>query len=311
MTTPAGVGPLARLAALLFPKPAISSALDPQAQTALTALNDALADFYNSAVVTQYFSTAETINAEWSPEFKPHHHLHEAIPAGATVLDIGCGSAHPYRHLKDKIGKYYGIDWSEAQVQANRERWPECTFITGSAYAVPLPNDAADVVMSFYVIEHCVWPHRLLDEMLRLARPGGLIVVLTPPFRHKSYLKSLPYGLSARPFKDKLRSASVLDVLWHVYHHRLWYPAFLSRKHPRGAPGQDFLIYHDPIALSMTGWFPDADAVYISDTAEVSDYLHAHGAAPVVHWPEWGYVVARKGQAAAPPTAGDSVRQPQ
>jgi len=296
-------GALARLRHLLFPAPAISSALDPGAQTDLAELNRALAAFYNSPVVTQYFSTAETINAEWSPDFKPHHHLHSTIPAGSTVLDIGCGSAHPCRHLKDKIGKYIGIDWSEAQVNANRERWPEHQFITGSVYEVPLPDNSADVVMSLYVIEHCVWPHRLLDEMLRLARPGGLIAILTPPFRHKSYLKSFPYGLSARPFGEKLRSGSLIDVFWHLYQHRLWYPLYLRRHYPRGANGSRFLIYRNPVALTSTGWFPDADAVYISDTAELVDYLRERGAEPVVHWPEWGYLLMRKPSGVAPPDA--------
>lgn len=290
-------GALGKLRQLLFPKPAIVSALDPAAQEELAALNTALASFYNSPVVTTYFSTAETINAEWSPEFKPHHHLHDVIPEGSTVLDIGCGSAHPCRHLKDKIGKYIGIDWSEAQVQANRERWPEHEFITGSVYEVSLPDNSADVVMSLYVIEHCVWPHRLLDEMLRLAKPGGLVAILTPPFRHKSYLKSLPYGLSARPIKDKLRSFRLVDAAWHLYHHRVWYPLYLWRHHPRGTQGHRFLIYRNPVALSSTGWFPDADAVYFSDTAELADYFRNRGAEPVVHWPEWGYLLVRKHQA--------------
>jgi len=288
------LGALARFKRLLFPQPEIASALDPRAQVDLAELNRALAAFYNSPVVTQYFSTAEVINAEWSAEFKPHRHLHDVIPAGSTVLDIGCGSAHPCRHLADKLGAYVGIDWSEAQVIANRERWPQHTFINGSLYEVPLPADSSDVVMSLYVIEHCVWPHRLLDEMLRLARPGGLIAILTPPFRHKSYLKSFPYGLSARPFSEKLRSFSPLDILWHLYHHRVWYPLYLRRHHPRGREGHQFLIYRNPIALTSTGWFPDADAVYMSDTSELADYLHHRGAETVVHWPEWGYLLMRK-----------------
>ena len=291
---PRSLSRVSRLRELLFPQVPLASALDAAAQPDLAELNRSLAAFYNSPVATQYFRTAETINAEWSPQFAPHLHLRSAIPVGSSVLDLGCGSAHPCRHLRERLGHYTGVDWSEAQIAANRDRWPEHAFIAASLYDVPLPSASADVVMSLYVIEHCVWPHRLLDEMLRLARPGGLIAILTPPFRHKSYLKSFDYGLSARSFANKLRSGSVLDVLWHVYHHRVWYPLYLRRHHPRRAEGSRFLIHCRPVALTSAEWFPDADAVYISDTLEVIDYLRERGAEPIVHWPQWGYVLARK-----------------
>ena len=36
-------------------------------------------------------------------------------------------------------------------------------------------------------------------------RAGGLIAIMTPPFRVGEYLKSFDYGLSAQPIKQKLR----------------------------------------------------------------------------------------------------------
>ena len=285
---------LGRLRALLFPATSFCSALDPAAQPDLIELNRSMAAFYNSPVVTQYFSTAEAKNAEWSQAFAPHLHLCAATAIGSAVVDLGCGSAHPARHLRDRLGHYTGVDWSAAQIAANREQWPAHTFIASSLYEVALPSASADVVMSLYVIEHCVWPHRLLDEMLRLARPGGLVAILTPPFRHKAYLKSLDYGLSARPFADKLRSRDILDVLWHLYHHRVWYPLYLHWRHPRGAAEHRFLVHLHPVALTCNTWFPDADAVYMSDTVEMLAYLRERGAEPVAHWPTKGYLLMRK-----------------
>jgi ubiquinone/menaquinone biosynthesis C-methylase UbiE len=296
VTTPRHARPgfFSRLKTLLVPRTSFCSALDPDAQSDLDELNRSLAAFYNSPVVTQYFSTADTINAEWSSAFAPHLHLRASIPVGSDVLDIGCGSAHPARHLHDRLRSYTGVDWSAAQIAENRKRFPAHTFIASSLYDVPLPPASADVVMSLYVVEHCVWPHRLLEEMFRLARPGGLIAVLTPPFRQKSYLKSLDYGLSARPFADKLRSGDVLDVLWHLYHHRVWYPLFLRRYHPRGNAQHRFLIHRHPVALTSSTWFPDADAVHMSDTAEMLAHLQERGTVPVAHWPKWGYLLVRK-----------------
>ncbi len=47
--------------------------------------------------------------------------------------------------------------------------------IAGDGMALPLPDDAFDVVFSSNVLEHVVDPARFLDESIRVAKPGGLI----------------------------------------------------------------------------------------------------------------------------------------
>jgi ubiquinone/menaquinone biosynthesis C-methylase UbiE len=285
---------LRRLTGLVRPEPPLCSAIDPACQPRLTALNDALAAFYNEPQRDVYFAVGDALNEEWPSSFKAHHHLREAIPAGSHVLDLGCGAALASWHLRDRIGRYTGVDWSEDRIAQNRTKWRGHEFLAASVYDVPLPSASADVVISLYVIEHCVWPHRLLDEMFRLVRPGGLLAILTPPFRARSYLKSFNYGLSPRPFAQKLRSGALIDASWHLYHHRIYYPLFLRWHYPRGSARHRFLVHLDPVALTAGEWFPDADAVYLSDTAEMQDYIAALGADPLTHWPAWGYVMLRK-----------------
>ena len=98
-----------RLKTLLFPSTAFCSALDPAAQTDLDELNRSMAAFYNSPVVSKYFSAAEAVNVDWS-RFAPHLHLRSAVPMGSSVLDLGCGSAHACRHLRERLGHYTGVD---------------------------------------------------------------------------------------------------------------------------------------------------------------------------------------------------------
>jgi SAM-dependent methyltransferase len=47
--------------------------------------------------------------------------------------------------------------------------------IAGDGMALPLPDDAFDVVFSSNVLEHVVDPARFLDESVRVAKPGGLV----------------------------------------------------------------------------------------------------------------------------------------
>ncbi len=279
---------------LLAPDIELCSALDPAAQPRLDALNAAMQAFYNSDIAGEYFAAADAANEEWQPSFTGHWHLLDAIPEGSRVVDLGCGTAYVSRHFAKRKVSYTGVDWSDAQILRNRERMPESTFHVASLDRVPLPDQAFDAAVSFYTIEHLVWPHRVLDEMFRLTRPGGLIALLFPPFRIGSSLKSFDYGLSVRRFKDKVRSLSLVDVALHVYQHRVFYPLYLRHHHPRGDSAQRFLINLKPVCLQYRGWFPDADAVHLADTAEIRAYLAARGADTLVEQPRYAYLLMKR-----------------
>jgi hypothetical protein len=135
----------------------------------------------------------------------------------------------------------------------------------------------------------------MLDRMFALTKPGGLIAIMTPPFRHREYLKSFDYGLSAMPFKEKVHRGRVLDVLLHTYQHRYTFPRYLRQHFPRGTNDGRFLIHLEPVCLNGAAWFPDADAVYVADTTEIGEYLVRLGSTLVEHWPDLGYVLVRKG----------------
>ncbi len=281
------------LKALLSPTPRMCSATDPTVQKDLDDLSQRLEAFYNSPATRRYFEIAETVNDEWTPALKGNWHLAQSVPKGATVLDLGCGSAPVLRHLAASSPKYTGVDWSREQMVQNQARFPDAEFLAGSLYDPPLGDRRFDVVMSLFVVEHLVRPQLLLDQMLKRAAPGGLIALLTPPFRHKEYLKSFPYGFAAIPFADKVKRGKWIDALVHAYQHRLAYPHWLRTNKPRHSVSGRFLIHLDPVVLNGATFFPDADAVYMSDTAEMSAYLAGRGATEEVHWPEWGYVLMR------------------
>lgn len=269
------------------------SAVDPAAQRDLDTLSERLEAFYNSDATTRYYAIAETVNDAWTPALKGNWHLAHAIPHGATVLDLGCGSAPVFRHLGHAAPRYTGVDWSRDQIAQNQRRFPDAECLAGSLYDPPVGDRRFDVVMSLFVVEHLVRPYLLLDQMLRRANPGGLIAILTPPFRHGEYLKSFPYGFAAIPFADKVRRFKWLDALVHTYQHRIAYPRWLRTHHPRGTAAGRFLIHLDPVTLDGALFFPDADAVYMSDTGEMGEYLAERGATEIVHWPEWGYLLMK------------------
>ncbi len=251
------------------------SALDPEAQDALIELNKRLAGFYNAQEAKSYFDRAESDNESW--DGKPYHEaIRSAMKPGMEVLELGCGSGHAVSNIQDREVKYTGVDWSQGQVERNRQRYGEAArFIDASLYEVPLPDGTFDLVFSTYVLEHLVWPHRFLDEALRLTKPGGQLIILCPEFRHEHRIPSLRYTSRVAPLKDKIRSGHVIDTLLHAWRRYGSFPATIRKHYPRRR--FPFLINLEPSCLEGP-YYPDNDAVYFVDQDEVRAYLHSRGA---------------------------------
>jgi O-antigen chain-terminating methyltransferase len=104
------------------------------------------------------------------------------LPAGAPVLDLGCGRGEALALLRDWGLAGRGVDASARMVQLCHDRGLEAEV--GDLFAVlsGLPEGSLGGVVSFHVIEHL--PAAALDRLVRLAyralRPGGVLILETP-----------------------------------------------------------------------------------------------------------------------------------
>jgi ubiquinone/menaquinone biosynthesis C-methylase UbiE len=96
------------------------------------------------------------------------------------VLDIACGEGYGTRALIEAgAARAIGVDISADACAHARRRYGVDARV-GSAEAIPLPDRAIDLVVSFETIEHVSRPHVFLDECARVLAPGGLVIVSTP-----------------------------------------------------------------------------------------------------------------------------------
>src|SRR3954465_918753 len=104
------------------------------------------------------------------------------LPAGAPVLDLGCGRGEALALLRDHGIPGRGVASSARMVQLCRERGLEAE--AGDLFEVlaGLPAESLAGVVSFHVIEHL--PGGALDRLVRLAYrallPGGVLILETP-----------------------------------------------------------------------------------------------------------------------------------
>jgi SAM-dependent methyltransferase len=92
---------------------------------------------------------------------------------GALVLDVGGGPGYFADAVAAAGGRCITVDASGPELSLH-DRAPDVAVVaTGTA--LPLPEGAVDVCCSFNTLEHVPEPRKLLDELVRVTRPGGII----------------------------------------------------------------------------------------------------------------------------------------
>lgn len=102
----------------------------------------------------------------------------QRLPAGADVLELGCGSGAAAAILADGRS-YTGVDLSAGQLAIARERLPKATFMRGDLTRIAFPDDAFDVVVAFYVFNHVPQAEQAptFARIFRWLRPGGRLML--------------------------------------------------------------------------------------------------------------------------------------
>jgi SAM-dependent methyltransferase len=104
---------------------------------------------------------------------------HGAPPAGRLLLDVGGGPGYFATAFADAGVRYVGVEPDRAEMHAAGPRCagPPGVFVRASGTALPFADDSVDICLSSNVAEHVPRPWQLGGEMLRVTRPGGLVVL--------------------------------------------------------------------------------------------------------------------------------------
>lgn len=106
------------------------------------------------------------------------------VGPGHTVIDVGCGVLGVLHLLVDRVGvdgRVVGLDREARMVGFGRElagqRDLAVEFVEADATATGLPDGSFDLVHARTLLLNVQNPREILAEMVRIAKPGGVVVV--------------------------------------------------------------------------------------------------------------------------------------
>jgi SAM-dependent methyltransferase len=135
------------------------------------------------------------------------------LPAGARVLDAGCGSGRTLQELVD-YGEVSGIELNAEAAELARSRGHGEVQI-GRLEELPWPEGSFDLITCLDVVEHVPDDVAALAELLRVCRPGGWLLVTVPAYQALWSLHDEANHHYRRYGRRSLRAAAT-TAGWHV-----------------------------------------------------------------------------------------------
>ena len=109
------------------------------------------------------------------------------VAANSTAIDVGCGVMGVLHLIAERVGpdgRVVGLDREAEMVEFGRklaeQRGLAVEFIEADATATGLPHRAFDLVHARTLLLNVQNPEQILTEMVRIARPGGVVAVQEP-----------------------------------------------------------------------------------------------------------------------------------
>ena len=147
------------------------------------------------------------------------------IPSGSRCLDVGCGHGRAAGlPLTARGCAYIGVDISASAVAEARSIGLDARQIDDAA-ELPFEDREFDAVACLEVIEHIFFPQHAVAEIVRVLKPGGVLIVTTPNVAY--WRRRLDLALLGRwnPFGHVF----AVEEPWADPHIRFFTPGALRR----------------------------------------------------------------------------------
>lgn len=145
---------------------------------------------------------------------------------GALVLDVGAGTARVARAFLPQAPvdtRLVCLEPSRKMLGLGRQAAPGGLWARGRADPLPFGAGTFDVVVSLELLEFTPQPRRTIEELVRVLRPGGSLIVTNRIGREARLIFGRTFARET--FPSVLRAAGLQDVIlypWQVEYDLAW-----------------------------------------------------------------------------------------
>jgi 2-polyprenyl-3-methyl-5-hydroxy-6-metoxy-1,4-benzoquinol methylase len=108
---------------------------------------------------------------------------------GKKVLDVACGVGYGSYILAAKARNVVGLDISKDAIDFAKLNYsaPNMEFTVSDVLSIPFDDKSFDLIVAFEIFEHLADTQKFLNELKRVYKDGGMIILSTP---NRDYPKS-------------------------------------------------------------------------------------------------------------------------
>lgn len=156
----------------------------------------------------------------------PAMDLARAIPfsSASSCLDVGCGIGNSTAVLQERFpgAAILGVDSSENMLQTAREQHPQAEYRRLDAGTeLSSLNRTFDVVFSNACIQWIPQQNRILQDMMGLLNPGGVLAVQIPQQAKHPVQQLLQQMAKSEPWREKLQARTFYTLSESDYYDQL------------------------------------------------------------------------------------------
>lgn len=137
-----------------------------------------------------------------------------------TVIDLGAGTGFLSLGLAPRVARLHVVDHSPemlAQARVNLSAFENVTYHLAEGTDIPLPDDSADAVLANMYLHHVEDPQAAIEEIVRVLRPGGHLVITDLDQHEHGFLKEEHFdvwmGFSRDQIRSWLKNAGLVNLL--------------------------------------------------------------------------------------------------
>lgn len=106
----------------------------------------------------------------------------------SKVLDFGCGNMFTARMISDLVPglEIIGVDVvADQNLLIDPDKYPKLAFVQSDSPILPFEDETFDHALALACLHHTDHPEAYLEELARVTKPGGSIIIVEEMFINK------------------------------------------------------------------------------------------------------------------------------